>query len=83
MEDIPFAFTGNMSLPVTSCEFIPDAYKALIFAAESGKIELTSYRQNSEKMLKWIETVVREEYEKYQGNPEYRFFLKTKFNSIL
>ena len=82
MEDIPFAFACSTPVPVTSCEQIPDAYEALISAADAGKIELTSYQQNSEQKLKWIETVIRKEYEKYQNDPDYRFFLETKFSFL-
>ena len=82
MKDIPFAFTSTEPVPVTSCELVPDAYEALLSAANAGKIVLTAYEQNSPKMLDWIEAVVREDYEKYRDNPEYRFFLETKFSFL-
>lgn len=82
MQDIPFAFTSAAPVPVISCEFVPDTYQALLSAAEEGKIILTSYEQNSPEMLNWIKTVITEEYEKSQDSPEYRFFLKTKFDFL-
>lgn len=82
MEDIPYAFISSEPVPVLSCEFVPDAYEALLSAAGSGRIKLTSYEQNSPKMLDWIKTVITEDYEKYRDNPEYRFFLKTKFDFL-
>ena len=82
MEDIPFAFTSSEPVPVLSCEFVPDAYEALLSAADSGRIKLTSYEQNSPKMHDWIKTAITEDYEKYRDNPEYRFFLKTKFDFL-
>ena len=82
MEDIPFAFTSTEPVPVTSCELVPDAYEALLSAADAGQIVLTAYEQNSPKMLDWIEAAIREDYEKYRDNPEYRFFLKTKFSFL-
>ena len=82
MNDIPFAYTSASPVPVDSCEFVPDAYQALLYAAEQGKIILTSYEQNSPRMLDWINTVITEEYEKSQNSPEYRFFLKSKFNFL-
>ena len=82
MQDIPFAFTSDSPIPTVSCEFVSDAYEALLSAANSGKLLLTSYEQNSPKMLDWIRTVITEEYEKSQDSPEYLFFLKTKFNFL-
>lgn len=81
MDDIPFAFTSTGPIPVISCEFIPDAYQALLSAAEEGKLILTSYRQNSPKMLDWIKSAVTEDYEK-QSAPEYLFFLKEHFDFL-
>ena len=82
MEDIPFAFTSTQPVPATSCQLVPDAYEALLHAAKAGKIVLTSYEQNSPQKLDWIKTVITEDYEKFQNSPEYRFFLKTKFDFL-
>ena len=82
MNDIPFAFTSAEPVPVLSCEFVPDAYQALLSAAEEGKIMLTSYEQNSPRMLDWIKTAVTEEYEKSHDSPEYRFFLQGNFDFL-
>ena len=82
MSDIPFAYTSTLPVPVDSCEFVPDAYQALLSAAEEGKIILTSYEQNSPQMLDWINTVITEEYENARNSPEYRFFLKSKFKFL-
>lgn len=82
MEDIPFAFTSTEPVPVLSCEFIPDAYQALLSAANEGKIILTSYSENSPRMLDWIKSVITEEYEKSQDSPEYRFFLRGHFDFL-
>lgn len=82
MEDVPFAFTSTEPVHVTSCEPVPDAYEALLSAAKAGKIVLTSYEQNSPQMLDWIKSVITEEYEKYADAPEYRFFLKSKFDFL-
>ena len=82
MSDIPFAYTSATPVPVDFCEFVPDAYQALLSAAEEGKIILTSYEQNSPRMLDWIKKTVTEEYESSVNSPEYRFFLKSKFNFL-
>ena len=76
MQDIPFAFTSTRPVPVLSCEFIPDAYQALLSAANEGKIILTPYDRNNPRKLDWIKAVITEEYEKSQDSPEYRFFLR-------
>ena len=82
MDDIPFAFTSADPVPVVSCEFVPDAYQALLSAAEEGKIVLTSYAQNSPNMLDWIRSAVTEDYESSQDSPEYRFFLREHFDFL-
>ena len=82
MSDIPHAFTSAAPVPVLSCEFVPDACQALLSAASEGKIMLTQYEQNSPKMLSWIRRTITEEYESSQNSPEYRFFLKSKFNFL-
>lgn len=82
MQDIPFAFTSDSPIPVLSREFIPDAYEALLSAAREGKLLLTSYDQNSPEKLDWIKATVTKEYEESPNSPEYRFFLKTKFNFL-
>lgn len=82
IEDIPFAFTSDAPVPIVSCEFIPDAYQALVSAAEEGKIILTAYSRNSSKMLDWIKSAITDEYEKSQDSPEYRFFLREHFDFL-
>lgn len=47
--DIPFAFTTTVNVKVDDCEFIPDAYDAIIKAANEGKIVLKKFDENSEK----------------------------------
>ena len=79
MEDIPFAFVADKSVEVRDCEFVDDAYAALLQAAEQGKIILNSYENNTPQKLKWIEKTVREEYENSKSTAEYKYFLKCKF----
>lgn len=76
---LPHAFSSEKALPVSGCEFVPDAYEALLQAQRAGKLVLTSFRENSEHMLEWIEKMAWREYED-PGHPAYyRAFLKTKF----
>ena len=79
MEDIPFAFVADKSVEVRDCEFVDDAYAALLQATEQGKIILNSYENNTPQKLKWIEKTVREEYENPKSTAEYKYFLKCKF----
>lgn len=79
MEDIPFAFISEMSVEVCGCEFVTDAYDALLQTAEQGKIIMNSYEDNSSQKLAWIEKTVREEYEDPKSTAEYKYFLRCKF----
>ena len=79
MEDIPFAFVTDKSVEVRDCEFVTDAYAALLQAAEQGKIIMNSYESSSPQKLKWIEKTVRDEYENPNSTAEYKYFLKCKF----
>lgn len=82
LEGIPFAKISQKPQKVTDCEYIPDAYNALLQAAEEGKIVLTKYEDNSPKKLEWIRKATLEEYNKDCGE-EYKFFLEKKFPSII
>lgn len=79
MDDIPYAFVSSKPVEVQDCEFVADAYAALLQAAEQGKIIMKSYADNSPQKLAWIEKTVREEYENPSNTDEYRYFLKCKF----
>ena len=83
MKDIPFAFTSQMPVKVDACEYIPDAYEALMEAADKGLIIIRKYSENSEKKLLWIERCIKDEYAKAQDIPEYKVFLEAKFADIL
>lgn len=76
---IPDAAASRESVPVTSCEFVPDAYEAILAAEEKGLISVLRYGDCSQAKLEWIERTVRKEYEDAVNQPEYRYFLKGKF----
>lgn len=80
--DIPFAFVSEKPIDTVSCEFIPDAYQALLTAQKEGKIKLNSYKNNSPKMLEWIKNTILEEYNSYVDDTLYRAFLKDKFSEF-
>lgn len=81
--DIPFAFVSENPIDTVGCEFIPDAYEALLAAQKEGKIKLNSYKNNSAKMLEWIRKTTIEEYNNYTDDVLYRAFLKEKFYDFL
>lgn len=81
-EDIPFAVTTESSVTVSNCEFIEDAYEAILRAAENGELIIKRYEENSPEMLAWIQKTIVNEYEQAKGHPEYREFLKAKFKFL-
>lgn len=83
MKDIPFAVTSAVPVAVDACEYVPDAYEALLEAAAKGFIIIRKYSDNSEQKLDWIERCIKSEYIKAQEIPEYKVFLEAKFANIL
>lgn len=77
--DIPDAVIAGHPVPVENCEFIPDAYEAIMDAVGAGKMVLQRYEEMSGKMLDWLDRTIRNEYEKAADKPEYRHFLEGKF----
>ncbi len=70
--------------PVTvDCvEFVEDAYSEIIKAEKSGLIKIRRYEQLDEKMLLWIENTIKNEYDQAENEPDYRYFLKAKFDFL-
>lgn len=81
--EIPDAVVSDQPIPVTHCEFVPDAYAAILQAEKEGLITILRYKDNNEKQLEWIERTARQEYEKAVNQPEYRHFLEGKFPFVL
>lgn len=81
--DIPFAFTTTNNVKIDACEFVPDAYNAIMQAVCEGKIIIRKYENNSRAMLDWIKKSIANEYATYEDHPEYQSFLKTKFYNLL
>lgn len=82
MEDIPDGVATREPVPVSGCEFVPDALEAILAAEEAGQLTIRRYHQLSEEMLRWIETSIRQEYLAEDSTPGYRHFLKGKFPEI-
>ena len=80
---IPNAATSNTSVTVSSSEYVPDAYEAILEAEENGLIEIMRYDEMPEKMKEWNRRTILREYEENADHPEYRHFLKGNFRGIL
>lgn len=80
---IPYAVTSEKPVTVLQCEYIPDAYEAILDAEKRGLIRITRYEALSREMHEWNKKTIREEYKNAFDHPEYRFFLKGKFGEIL
>ena len=76
---IPFAVSSEHPVNVQSCEFIPDAYAAILAAAAHGKILLERYETLRAQKLAWIRDTMRQEYRNCAQNGDYRHFLLGKF----
>ncbi len=76
---MPDAAASSEPTPVKYCEFVPDAYKAILAAEKEGLITILRYEDSSKAQLEWNKRTVREEYEKAVNQPEYRHFLEGKF----
>ena len=80
---IPFAFTTTSKVPVDNCEFILDAYEAIIQAEKDGKITIRRYENHSEKKRNWIRATMIQEYNSNSQHPEYMAFIKAKFSNVI
>lgn len=83
LADIPEAFFTEELLPVSGCEYVPDALKAILAAARQGLIIIRRYEELPGSMLKWIERSIKQEYEDKNSSPTYRHFLMGKFPEII
>lgn len=76
---IPDVITSSEPTPVMYCEFVVDAYEAILAAEEKGLISIQRYEDMGQAQLEWCERMVRSEYEKAVGQPDYRHFIEGKF----
>lgn len=80
--NISNAVATSKPVTVTDIEFIEDSYYEILKAAESGLIKIRRYEDMSDKMLSWIENTIKNEYAEAKNEPDYRCFLKAKFDFI-
>lgn len=81
--NIPNAFVSDKSMQVSGYEYVEDAYEELIKAEKEGLITIVRYEEFIAKRADWLKRVIKEEYKQSEDHPEYRYFLKAKFNWIL
>lgn len=80
---IPDAVTSEKPIVVNGCEYIEDAYEAIIAAEKQGLVRILRYNELSPKMKNWLKETTITEYEQASEHPEYRFFLEVKFGDLL
>ena len=64
---------------MTSCEYIPDAYEAIVQAEAEEKIKIQRYEDLSEQIHEWIRKTMMETWKDENLQDDYRFFIETKF----
>lgn len=83
---IPDAAVSEREVKTVHCEYIPDAYEALLAAQAAGMIRLVRYDEWIAGRKEWLKKSIVEEYQEHQkagAHPEYLHFLKGKFGNIL
>ena len=78
--DVPFAYASERAVRVVSCEFVPDAYQAVLRAEQAGLLRVLRYSQTSGVWRAQIRETMREEYENAADKPDYRRFIEGKFD---
>ena len=81
-KDIPDAYTSDKPVKVVDCEWVPDAYLALLQAENDEKMILKPYSENNQAMMDWLRDVIQKEYRQTEA-PDYRRFLLDRFPDIL
>lgn len=79
---IPDAAVSAAPVPVDGVEFVPDAYESILDAERKGLIFLRRYENLPESMLAWLRKTIQEQYDSAEDQPEYRYFLKNKFEFL-
>lgn len=79
---IPDAAASSLPATVDGVEFVPDACGAILDAERRGLLLVTRYENLSPKRLDWIRSTMQEQYDSAGEQPEYRHFLKHKFDFI-
>ncbi len=83
MKDIPHAYLSSEPVAVSDCEFIPDAYEAILEAETKQQIVIRRFADLSDGTCRWLEKVIPQEYARAENHPEYRYFLQSKFSFLI
>ena len=76
------AAVSSLPVPVDGVEFIPDAYEAILESERRGEIFINRYEALPEGRHSWLRKTIQEDYDNAVEQPEYRYFLKNKFDFI-
>ena len=82
LTDIPGAFVSQEPVLVESCEYIPDAYEAILRAAADGAIVWQRYADMAQRQREWVRKAIKQDYQTYlhhANHPDYLHFLRGKF----
>ena len=82
LDDIPHAYITNQDTPITSVEYIEDAYEEIMKAVSQGLIKLVKYEDFIKTKKDWLDNIIEKEYSEATNHPEYRYFLENKFTNI-
>lgn len=80
--NISNAVTTSIPVAVSDIEFVEDAYDEILKAEEMGLIKIRRFEVLSDNMLNWIENTIKNEYKNAEYEPDYRYFLKAKFDFL-
>ena len=82
---IPNTFITAQKTTVDNCEFIPDAYNEMINAEANGLITILRYNEfiSNIKRREWLKKTIIDEYRNNSAQPDYRFFLESRFSAII
>ena len=81
---IPHAFATAQPVEVCGCEYIPDAYEAILEAERAGDIEIARYERLAAdpEFVSWNRETIQREYDQAVHQPDYRHFLRGKFDFV-
>ncbi len=80
-KDIPFAFVSEYPVKVCDCEFVPDAYEAILKAEKDGLISILRYNRLGQKGQQWLRKTITAEYNG-EISDDYKYFLENKFDFL-
>lgn len=82
MQDIPDAVVSDHPVAIQYCEWIPDAYEAIMEAVNNKKILLQRFEDRSKGQSDWLISTMIKEYREAEGREDYRHFLRGKFDFL-